>query len=408
MKTILSIALAAAFAAAIALSVQAAEAPHTVTLLDGRTLAGEVVALDDRTLSLRTGEKTETIPRADVLSVRFAASPPADLLAEPGRHIVELDDGSRLTATAPAIADGKLTFAWPSTAGTQRKAVPLERIVQLLLPRAAERPADVAREIAALRLPREARDVVVLSKKPGQFAPVSGILKSLDAARVVLNYDGSDTTMDAATVVAVRLAAVAGAAAPLPAGTVETAGGERLAFTAAAIKGGTLRLTTSALGEVQIPAASVAAIRFRNDRLAYLSDLEPADVKQAGYLGDTFPYVRDKAIGGGPLRLGGTVYEKGLGLHARTELTYDLGGAYKRLVAMAGIDDAVPLGAARLTILADGRALVDRLPLDRTGKPQAISVDVTGVRRLVIVADFGDAGFGAGQRVDLADAKLIK
>ena len=381
-----------------------AGAAETVLTVDGRAIQGDLVAIDNKQVTVQVGGQTTAIARDDVLSIAFGERPAGNLMAEAGRHILTTDDGGQLSVTNAAIADGKLTATSP-VAG--KICVPLEHVARLLAPRANETPADVQREVEALRLPREARDYVVISKKPGQYAPVAGILKSLDDRRLLLNYDGTDTAMDAAAIAAIQVARV-GASAPAVAGHLTTAAGERLGFTALAVKDNTVHLTSPAFGTVKMPVAQVASLRFRSDRVTYLSDLEPAAAQQSGYLGDVFAYARDKAADGGPLRLGGSRYEKGLGLHTRCELVYDLGGAYRHLVATAGIDDGSPFGSAFLTILGDGRPLAAKVRLDRKAAPQALRIDVAGVKRLTLLADYGDGSFGAGERVDLADAKLIK
>ena len=101
-------------------------------------------------------------------------------------------------------------------------------------------------------------------------------------------------------------------------------------------------------------------------------------------------------------------YEKGLGLHARCELRYELNGAYRRFAAVVGIDDSVRAGAAVLTILLDGKAAGQPVPLDRSQAPKTIDLDVSGVRTMTILVDFAPGTFGSGARVALCDATLNK
>jgi hypothetical protein len=83
-------------------------------------------------------------------------------------------------------------------------------------------------------------------------------------------------------------------------------------------------------------AADMETIRrLRSDLAAlttvYLSDLTPTAAVNAWG-----PYERDRSNGengpadGRPLTIRGTVYPKGLGVHAASSLTYALGGAYSR------------------------------------------------------------------------------
>jgi len=66
----------------------------------------------------------------------------------------------------------------------------------------------------------------------------------------------------------------------------------------------------------------------------HLSDLSPLKAT-AGWN----TVKSDRNIVGKPLSLCGTAYEKGMGVHARSELVYALKPEYRRFVALVGIDD---------------------------------------------------------------------
>ncbi len=137
--------------------------------------------------------------------------------------------------------------------------------------------------------------------------------------------------------------------------------------------------------------------------------LKPVAVEEHGLFDKTFPYQVNRSSGGGPLKLGGETHLTGLGMHSYCQLTYKLDGAYNVLVALAGIDNSVrPCGNARLTILGDGKEL-DK-PQDLLGKdaPVQIRLKVTGVKELIIRADFGTNKLDVGNQVDLAGIRLIK
>src|SRR5262249_6622844 len=121
-------------------------------------------------------------------------------------------------------------------------------------------------------------------------------------------------------------------------------------------------------------------------------------------------YRRDENLAGdGKIRLGGQTYARGLALHSRTELVYDLGGKYKEFRATLGIDDNLrDFGDAApvVQIEGDGRELFQAV-VTRKDKPRQLVLDIKGVKQLRIVVgsekliDFGD-------HVDLADAKVSK
>ena len=125
----------------------------------------------------------------------------------------------------------------------------------------------------------------------------------------------------------------------------------------------------------------------------YVSDL-PFTAESNGW----GPVERDASNGenaggdGGPLRIRGTAYDKGLGTHATAEVSVDIRGAYGRFRAQVGVDDEVS-GAASVVfeVLGDGRLLERTAVLTPADAARALDVDVRGVERLTLrVTDGGD------------------
>ncbi len=62
--------------------------------------------------------------------------------------------------------------------------------------------------------------------------------------------------------------------------------------------------------------------------------------------------VNDKAWEGGPIRVGGTIYKRGLGVHADSKLVFPLGGKYETFSVVGGPDDSHH-GQIEMKILVD-------------------------------------------------------
>lgn len=91
---------------------------------------------------------------------------------------------------------------------------------------------------------------------------------------------------------------------------------------------------------------------------------------------------------GGPIRLDGKVYRKGIGMHANGVVGYHLGGNATTLTAVVGIDDSVGnAGSVILRVVGDGRTLYDSGLITGATRAEPISVDVSGVDDLELVAD---------------------
>jgi NPCBM/NEW2 domain/Fibronectin type III domain/Right handed beta helix region len=101
----------------------------------------------------------------------------------------------------------------------------------------------------------------------------------------------------------------------------------------------------------------------------------------------------DKAAGDGlPITLNGVTYTKGLGVHANSQITYNLGGNYSRFISYIGVDDEVGShGSVVFQVWADGVEIYDSSLMTGSSATKTVNVDVTGVNQLqLVVTDGGD------------------
>ncbi|WP_373544705.1 NPCBM/NEW2 domain-containing protein [Chamaesiphon sp.] len=154
--------------------------------------------------------------------------------------------------------------------------------------------------------------------------------------------------------------------------------------------------------------ASIAIKDNAGPVLTYLSDL-PFATSTNGW----GPVERDKSNGeqaagdGATLSLGGVSYAKGVGVHANSQITYNLGGAYNSFFAYVGVDDEVGVnGSIVFQILADGLLLFDSGVMTGLSNTQLANVDVTGKQTLTLIVN--DSGNGGGSdHGDWASAQLV-
>ncbi|EHY91143.1 LOW QUALITY PROTEIN: putative carbohydrate binding protein,alpha-galactosidase family protein,BNR/Asp-box repeat protein [Saccharomonospora azurea NA-128] len=114
----------------------------------------------------------------------------------------------------------------------------------------------------------------------------------------------------------------------------------------------------------------------------------------------------DEAGDGTTLSIAGRTYSKGIGAHAVSGLTVDLGGGCSQLITDYGIDDEVG-GAARVVfeVVGDGEVLWNSGAVTPASGRQYVEVDVTDVDELRLVVQ--DGGNGVGQdHADWAGAWL--
>src|SRR6185437_118473 len=144
-----------------------------------------------------------------------------------------------------------------------------------------------------------------------------------------------------------------------------------------------------------------------SSRFVYLSDIKESKYLFAPFLDASWSFAVDGNVAGHDLLLAGSTYDKGLGMHSHSRLSYRLSGAYHRFEALVGLDDrAGRRGAVRVRVLADGEPLLERALTRRDGAVP-VSVSVEGVRELTLEVDFGRDG-DVQDVVNWAEARLSK
>ena len=369
-----------------------------VQTLAGEPAAGELVSLDSKTLKLRDGSQERELPLDEILEVRFPDPQPAAAATTGDREILLLD-GTRLSAASYSVS-GKQAVIETTHLGTLK--IPLAAIASVRLGPAEGKLAENWQELLA----REFKQDMLIIAKGEVLDRLDGVIGEVDAQSVKFALDGD--------VLPVKLEKVYGLiyyhrerppARQTP--KLLLVGGDSLAVSAIRWDGSVCRVDLAVGGEVEAPIERLRSLDLSGGKLAYLSQLEPREVKYVPFFDVTWKYRRDRNLDGGPLRLGGKTYARGLCLHSRTLLKYRLGAEYRRFQAVLGIDELVaPRGDVHVVLQGDGKVLWDKT-VKGSDSPQPVDLDVSGVRELEILVDFG-GDLDIADHFDLADAKVIK
>ena len=169
----------------------------------------------------------------------------------------------------------------------------------------------------------------------------------------------------------------------------------------------TLTGTTAFGARLRVPLIDIAALQLYSGHFVYLSDLKSGKYIFHPFLDAAWPFVVDGNVAEHDLLLAGSTYDKGIGMHSHSRLSYRLSGTYRRFEALVGLDDKDGRrGDVRIRVLADGEPLLDRALTSRDGAvPVRLSME--GVRELTLEADFGRDG-DVQDVVDWVEACLIK
>ncbi|MEZ4662368.1 MAG: NPCBM/NEW2 domain-containing protein [Caldilineaceae bacterium] len=143
--------------------------------------------------------------------------------------------------------------------------------------------------------------------------------------------------------------------------------------------------------------------------VTYLSDLNPTSATNGWG-----PYERDTSNGenaagdGKTIMLNGVQYERGLGVHAFSELRYALNGQYDRFLADIGVDDEVGNnGSINFYVYLDNALFYSSGTVSGSSATQYVDVAVSGVNelRLIVTTGGDNNNYDHG---DWANARLLK
>lgn len=184
--------------------------------------------------------------------------------------------------------------------------------------------------------------------------------------------------------------------------SVSIAGGGRLSGELVEVTGPIegVSLVIGGQSEVRLPGAVCREVALDDGSFAFLSDLTPAEDGAASLFGDEigfrWPPRVDRDCKGGPLTVGGRLYDRGVGVHAPSRLVWQLeAGRWAELRLACGVDDSGQSpsdssvrGTVVFRVRGDGEVLWES-GVHRAGAAafRPAPLDVSGVKELVLEAD---------------------
>lgn len=372
----------------------------------------------DGKLVVKTGQRT--LPLDSVKSIRFRSLGRGVSFKNESKLVLISDDWVR--GSIEAGSDDALSIR-SSALGSLK--VPLEQI-RAILPQGAS--PEQERKLQKLLKGREEIDWLRL-KNGGT---VRGSISKIDGTTVTIdtNSEGGSNMgtlrFNLAKIQLISIAPLGDAPAP-PQGLhigIQLTDGSSLRGKLTGLAENKLTLVHALGGgkPVTISTQRIGELSVHNGQFVYLSDMKPT-VEEQGFPPDytyeveIWGWKRDRSVTGGQLQLDGQTYSKGLGVHSKCVLSFGLGKQFATFKTVVGLDDSTRylgepgFGGVVFKILLDGKPAKEYpsgIPKRKGQKPTTVSVDVTGVGKLTIVADYDPTSLHVLGRANWADAHLIK
>jgi hypothetical protein len=352
-----------------------------VVLLDGNTLRGELTTLDRDHLTL--GDRR--IELRQVIAIDRDGAPPAERLTR-----FELFGGDAYTGRLVGCGDGldTLQLDCPSISG--RVELPGSLLAAVIYPAATQEP--VQRKFLP-RPARESDDAVQLRNGDLAHGTLQGIEQDDEGRFHYLLMTQDDTLRIRET--DIDHAVLAPTADPPDTSgfhaLIECWDGTTLSARPIELTARQLAIETLAdSARRMLPLAAIRAIRLRNGRFVYLSDLPVKKLEVIPYFSYRFEPRIDRNRRGGPLQLRGTTYDKGIGMQSKTRMTYTVSG-FERFRTIVGIDDAAGDGGSVICRLyLDGKLVKTTAVLRGGGELATIDLALGSASELMLEVDFAD------------------
>jgi len=360
-----------------------------------------------------TNGRAETLRAADVVEIAFPgpASPPT-----PAIDLVELvtTAGDSIVGTLVASDENALTL---DGSALGKSAFKTEQIDQVRFP---------GNRSTWPKRPPGKRDNDSIFTTSGDQR--QGSFRSAGRDGIVIHSSKLDRDVRIGLSETASVYFMAVGAAPAKPATLYTVAilsdGSTLQGTIDSMGDGVVKMTDFYGQARSLSSAAIASLYFKNGRVVYLSDLGVAKaVENPNFIRLStplpsdlvLPYQRDRNVREKPLRIRGQVFQKGIGVHARSELTWTLDGKFSKFHATIGIDDAAndasggsEIGNVTFIVMADGVKLLDSGPVTAKDKPRPVVLPIDGKKELTLIVEFGDDQSGQGDLADWALARVIQ
>jgi NPCBM/NEW2 domain len=184
--------------------------------------------------------------------------------------------------------------------------------------------------------------------------------------------------------------------------------GSRFGVSDATIGDGNIEVTARFGQKLHFPMSELVAVHVRSPAFVYLTERKTVKSGYFPYVGPTRELRIDRTVDGHLFELAGQTYDRGIGAQSRTLLAYPIEPGDRRFQALVGVDErAGPLGSVVFRVLVDKEVRYKSQPLSHRDAPQAIDLDLTGGKFLILDTDFGDRG-NIRDLADWVEARVVR
>lgn len=358
-----------------------------------KVTVNEFSLTDGLSVTQESGELKHVAAR-DVVSLLSSA----DKKDGTGGWLLTLRNGDVLSGTPGDATENGVTF---TVAELGEIEVPLKNVLTLGL---AGKPGAAA-AAGGPKIAATTRDVVRLANGDS----IEGDFTSIKDGKLAVHTDAGDVAMELAKIERIAIAGVVpNRSVPPLSARLTLSSGSVLTTRALNWRVNDVTLKDPAGKERKTAPDAILAIEILGGRAVSLLELDPAKDEQVPYMGAKWATQINANVLGQPLKMGKQTYARGLGVHTKSTLMWELDGSFQTLFLRAGVDDSsLPYGQANLSVVLDGKVLWEKNAVKAGDAAETLELPIANGRRLELRADRGTRLDVQG-RVDWANPVITR
>ena len=402
------------------LAIVLAPTESKILMLNGQTHSGALSAISVSDVEITENDALIRLPIDDVMAIEFSVTAPA---FSDESQMLFFSDGSRLhgtsvARTAKSVTAQTLLFGAIDTKVDAIHAVRLQ----------ADNPSYTQQWDTFLKRDSEKDNLVVAKRDGSGLDFLAGIVSNVTSENVEFLLDGETIAVPAERVYGIVFGRAAGSKTETngPNATIQLTSIAGDVFNAKTItlESDELKAESSWGKLVSVPLNQLQKIDLSSGRIQFLSEMpalverfDGIDPENSLFAGLIAPEQQKLLFGPRRnmtierqtrLRLRGREFSRGLCIHSRCEMQWNLEKRFSAMDCVVGVDDEVAFNgshAVALKITGDDNVLFEKL-IATSDDPLPLRLALDGVSTLTILVDFGD-GSSVCDWLDIADARLL-
>ncbi|MBC7784888.1 MAG: NPCBM/NEW2 domain-containing protein [Burkholderiales bacterium] len=158
---------------------------------------------------------------------------------------------------------------------------------------------------------------------------------------------------------------------------------------------------------VELGQRSVAAIERSGGRVAWLSSRVPTGVSYTPFFQGNFAPRMDRTVTGGPIRFGKNIYQRGIGMHSRTRMTWTIEPGDASFRTRYAIDPQLSYADVDVRVYVDEKIIHETKGFKAAALSPVVTADLAGAKTITLEVDYGQ-NYDVQDRLDWIEPAIIR